>query len=150
MVVSAVFTRGVRDFAMARGWVSPRIRTGMCIFGLCPGFAGVAIFLALWAVVLAVRWTPGHLGLSGTWWSHVALRILGPATIVFLLGLWDDIRHLSAYWKFAVQIVAAALLYVSGFGIFGVSSRSGGSALGWMVGLPLTLCGCYGSPTPST
>ena len=122
----------------------------MCIFGLCPGFAGVAIFLALWAVVLAVRWTPGHLGLSGTRWSHVALRILGPATIVFLLGLWDDIRHLSAYWKFAVQIVAAALLYVSGFGIFGVSSRSGGSALGWMVGLPLTLCGCYGSPTPST
>jgi UDP-GlcNAc:undecaprenyl-phosphate GlcNAc-1-phosphate transferase len=104
-----------------------------------PRFGGTAIFLALWTVVVVVRWIPGHLGLSGTRWSHVAMGILGPATIVFLLGLLDDVRRVSARWKFAVQIVAAVLLYLNGFGISMVPSRAGGSAIGWMVGLPLTV-----------
>jgi UDP-GlcNAc:undecaprenyl-phosphate GlcNAc-1-phosphate transferase len=139
MLISAVFTRGVRDLAIARGWVSAPSSARHVHVRPVPRLGGVAIFLALWSVALLVRWIPSHLGLSGTRWSHVTIGIMGPATIVFLLGLWDDLWHLNAYWKFGVQIVAAVLLYLNGFGISLVSSPAGGSSVGWMVGLPLTV-----------
>ena len=139
LLVSAAFTRGVRDFAVRRGWMSPPSSKRHVHSRPVPRFGGVAIFLALWTVMLVVQWMPGHLGVTGPRWSQVAIGILGPATIVFLLGLVDDVRHLSAYWKFAVQIVAAVLLYLNGFGISVVSSRAGGSTVGWMLGLPLTV-----------
>ncbi len=139
LLLSAVFTRWARDIAIARGWVSAPDSSRHVHIRPLPRFGGVAIFLALWTVVLLVRWLPAHFGLPGTRWSHVAIGIMGPATIVFLLGLWDDIRHLSPYLKFAVQIIAAVLLYVNGFGIYVLSSRAGGSSVGWMLGLPLTV-----------
>lgn len=139
LIVSAVLTRWIRDIALARRWVSPPDSARHVHIRPLPRLGGVAIFLTLWAVALLVKLIPGHLGIAGTRWSHVAMGILGPATIVFLLGLWDDVRHLSAYAKFGVQIVAAVLLYMNGFGIFVVSSGAGASSVGRMLGLPLTV-----------
>lgn len=41
-------------------------------------------------------------------------RILLPATLVFLFGLWDDFKHLSPLLKFFGQFLAAALLILLG------------------------------------
>jgi UDP-GlcNAc:undecaprenyl-phosphate GlcNAc-1-phosphate transferase len=40
--------------------------------------------------------------------------ILLPAVIVFLFGLWDDIKGISPLWKFIGQFLAAILLIFSG------------------------------------
>ena len=139
LLLSAVLTRWMRDIAIDRGWVAGPESARHVHIRPQPRFGGVAIFLTLWTIVLGARWLAPHLGLPVAHWPQVGIGILGPATIVFLLGLWDDVRHLSAYFKFAVQIVAAVLLYMNGFGISVVSSRSGGSTVGWMLGFPLTV-----------
>jgi hypothetical protein len=70
---------------------------------------------------------------------NLTLKILGPATIIFLLALIDDFWGVSAYAKFAVQAGAAALLFWNGFGISRLSLLAGYPHLGWLVGLPLTI-----------
>jgi UDP-GlcNAc:undecaprenyl-phosphate GlcNAc-1-phosphate transferase len=67
------------------------------------------------------------------------LSLLGPALIVFLLGLYDDLRGVGPYWKFGIQGVAAVLLYLGGFGIHHLDLVSTGHALRSIVGLPLTV-----------
>ncbi len=75
----------------------------------------MAIFVAVWATVaihfVATPWAGPHLSAS------YAIRILGPATLVFLIGLFDDLRSVNCYIKLSVQIIAAVLLYANGSGI---------------------------------
>src|SRR5258708_21660108 len=92
---SAVLTRWVRDFALARGWVSPPSSTRHLHTRPLPRFGGLAIILTLWEMVLLSRWLPGRFGLPGMVSSQVSVRILGPATLIFLLGLLDDIHRLN-------------------------------------------------------
>ena len=138
-VSSAVLTRWVRDFAIRLGWALPPQSSRHLHIKAVPRLGGVAIFLVLWTMALLARFVPGHLGLETTHLTHLTLGILGPASLVFLLGVVDDFRPLSAYMKFAVQILAALLLYLNGFGISVLSSRAGGSSVGWMIGMPLTV-----------
>jgi len=86
-------TRSVRDFAFRRGWVSiPSPDRHVHIHPL-PRLGGVAIcfaFLATEAVVtLLAPWFP-------KWGPSVSVRpattILIPACVVFLLGVYDDLR----------------------------------------------------------
>jgi UDP-GlcNAc:undecaprenyl-phosphate/decaprenyl-phosphate GlcNAc-1-phosphate transferase len=37
-----------------------------------------------------------------------------PALVIFVFGLWDDLKRISPYWKLAGQIFAAVLLILSG------------------------------------
>jgi len=43
--------------------------------------------------------------------THSAALILVPATFLFLVGLYDDLRGLSAKLKFTAQILAGSVLY---------------------------------------
>src|ERR1700682_4185721 len=136
---SAVLTRWVRDFAVARGWVSPPASSRHLHTRPLPRFGGLAIILTLWEMVLLSRWLPAYFALPGMMSSQLAVRILGPATLIFFLGLLDDIRGLKVYTKFGVQILAAVLLYWNGLGIYLVSIKTGGVSVGWIIGLPLTI-----------
>src|SRR5260370_16525825 len=111
VLILAVLTRGVRDFALARGWVSPPTSSRHLHTRPLPRFGGLAIILTLWEMVLLSRWLPGRFGLPGMVSSQVAVRILGPATLIFLLGLLYDFRRLKPFPTFAIQILAASLLY---------------------------------------
>lgn len=138
LVTSAVLTRTVRDFAVARGWYSVPGSDRHVHTRPTPRLGGVAIFLSLWCTVL-LAWVAEHLGAHGPLIPQLTLKILEPATIVFLLGLIDDFRGLSAYLKFAVQAGAAVLLFCNGFGISRLSLLAGYPHLGWLVALPLTI-----------
>ncbi len=139
LLSSAVLTRWIRDFAISRDWVSVPSSTRHLHTRPTPRFGGLAILLTLWETVLLAHWLPARFGMGGILSSHVAVGILGPATLICLLGLIDDIHALSAYTKFAVQTAAAILLYMNGFGISILSVKTGGAALSWMTGLPLTV-----------
>ena len=138
LVASARLTRWVRDVSNARGWnVLPSsdrhihtIRT--------PRLGGVAIFATLWGVVL-LAWVAARFGIHGFIFPQPMFKILGPATIIFIVGLIDDFCGLGAYVKFVAQTGAAILLFSNGFGISQVSLLRSHPHLGWLVGLPLTI-----------
>src|SRR5258705_12939772 len=136
LIASATFTRWVRDFSFARGWAAPPSSDRHIHTRPIPRLGGVAIFLTLWCMVLAAHWVPGHFGTREFPLPPFALKILGPASIIFLLGLIDDFFGVNAYVKFAVQAGAAALLYWNGFGISHLSFLAGHPHLGWLAGLP--------------
>src|SRR6202521_2419249 len=139
LLASAIFTRLVRDYSIAHGWVSVASSDRHVHTRPIPRLGGVAIFLTLWCIVLLAHWLPGHFGTREFPLPHFTLKILGPATIIFLLGLIDDFCGLSAYIKFAVQAGAAVLLFCNGIGISQLSILAGHPHLGWLVGLPLTI-----------
>jgi UDP-GlcNAc:undecaprenyl-phosphate GlcNAc-1-phosphate transferase len=59
-------------------------------------------------------------------------------TVVFLLGLWDDIRPVRPLVKIVVQSLAATLLYFQGFRIVEIKLVFGAYNLGFFA-LPLTI-----------
>jgi UDP-GlcNAc:undecaprenyl-phosphate GlcNAc-1-phosphate transferase len=67
------------------------------------------------------------------------LTILAPATLVFLLGVYDDLYSAGPYLKFAVQAIAAGMLFLGGLRILNVPVFFGSHELPWFVGLPLTI-----------
>src|SRR5712664_735445 len=139
LIASAVFTSRVRDIAIARRWVFIPNSDRHVHARPMPRLGGLAIFLTLWCGALLARAAPQYFGAHGLPWSDVILKILGPATLIFVFGLIDDFRGLSAYVKFAVQMVAAGLLYYAGVGITYVSIAAGHPHLSWIAGLPLTV-----------
>src|SRR5580658_2527584 len=140
LVVSFVATRQVRDIATRRGWVSlPRDSRHVHESPL-PRLGGAAIFLAF-SVCLSM-W----LGLSlifprvldGLAPSTI-LRIYVPACLIFCLGIYDDLRGASPYLKFAVQAIAATMLFAGGMRVLDLPVIFGSYSPPWFVGLPFTI-----------
>lgn len=138
LAASAVLTRWVRDFANAHGWSAPPASDRHIHSEKIPRLGGIAIFITLWCIAL-LAWAAESFGASGHLFSHTTFKILGPASIVFVVGLIDDFRGLGPYVKFVAQIGAATLLFCNGFGISRLSLLAGHPQLGWLVGLPLTI-----------
>jgi len=67
------------------------------------------------------------------------LTILLPASVVFLLGVYDDLYPVGPYIKFAVQALAATMLFMGGLRILNIPVLFGNHQLPWFVGLPLTI-----------
>src|SRR5260370_1825151 len=139
LLVSVAFPLLVRDFSIDRGWVSIPSSDRHVHTRPIPRLGGVAFFLTLWCMVLLAHWLPSNFGMREFPLPHFTLKILGPATIIFLLGLIDDFCGVSAYVKFAVQAGAAVLLFCNGLGISQLSILAGHPHWGWLVGLPLTV-----------
>ena len=69
-----------------------------------PKAGGLAICLAIFSINL----------LSGNLESSVIRIILLASLIIFMFGLWDDTRRLSARWKLVGQVLATVLLISQG------------------------------------
>ena len=139
VALSLVFTRWVRNYATARGWVAtpeldrhvhttsvPRLG-GVAIFGTFAVVAGLGALLSRWA------------GLPIALPAGTVCSIFASAFIIFLLGLYDDVRSVGPYWKCGIQILAAILLYTGGVGVHRLDLISSGRTLGTVVALPLTV-----------
>jgi UDP-N-acetylmuramyl pentapeptide phosphotransferase/UDP-N-acetylglucosamine-1-phosphate transferase len=67
------------------------------------------------------------------------IAILAPASLVFLLGVYDDLHQVGPYTKFAVQGLAAIMLFAGGLRILQMPILFGSHHFPWFVGLPLTV-----------
>jgi len=140
LVVSFMATRQVRDLASRRGWVSlPKEGRHVHQIAL-PRLGGVAIFaafslsLVLWLALSLVY--PRVLdGVA----PATLLRIYVPACLIFCLGIYDDLHGAGPYLKFAVQAIAAGMLFAGGMRILDLPVLFGIHGLPWYVGLPLTV-----------
>jgi UDP-GlcNAc:undecaprenyl-phosphate/decaprenyl-phosphate GlcNAc-1-phosphate transferase len=138
-LLSLLLTRWVRKVATVRGWVKTPELDRHVHTRPVPTLGGVAIYVSFMAVCAAVLIVPKWLGFPFALPVMKTFGILGPALIVFLLGLYDDLYSIGPYRKFGVQAVAAVLLYLSGFGIHQLDLFSTGHILQTAVGLPLTI-----------
>jgi UDP-GlcNAc:undecaprenyl-phosphate GlcNAc-1-phosphate transferase len=140
-VLSAfVLTRYVRDSAIARGWVANPAGERHMHSTPLPRLGGVAIYFSFCCCMVVARfWVRRHPFEHSTSFLPTMWTILAPATLVFLLGVYDDIRGAGPYLKFSVQAVAAAVLYAGGLKIVNIPVIFGDQRLPAFVGLFFTI-----------
>lgn len=140
LILSFILTRTVRNAATARGWLSaPALERHLHVAPL-PRLGGVAIFgafaLSLSAALVIASVKPSlQFGSS----LRVLTTILVPGTLIFLLGLYDDVRSVGPYFKFGVQAIAATMLWMGGLRILDLPVVFGSRQFPWFVGLALTI-----------
>jgi UDP-GlcNAc:undecaprenyl-phosphate/decaprenyl-phosphate GlcNAc-1-phosphate transferase len=139
LALSFVATREVRDMANRRGLVS-KPQDGRHVHeSPLPRLGGVAIFLAfsvslsLW-LALSLFFPRLMIGVVPT----TLLRIYVPACLIFCLGIYDDLYGAGPYLKFAVQAIAAGMLFAGGMRVLDLPVLFP-HTLPWFVGLPLTV-----------
>jgi len=140
LLVSFVLTRYVRDFASCRGWVAIPSQERHLHSTPLPRLGGVAIFLSFsLSMLVAAIVASNTSSLHASFPLKKLLTILLPATLVFLLGVYDDLYAAGPYLKFSVQAVAATMLFAGGLRILNVPVLFGEHQLPWFIGLPFTI-----------
>jgi UDP-GlcNAc:undecaprenyl-phosphate/decaprenyl-phosphate GlcNAc-1-phosphate transferase len=140
LLFSFVLTWGVRNLAMGRGWVAPPIQDRDLHKAPLPRLGGVPVFLSfLIGVAVSLLASLHFPNLAAGLPIRTLLTILGPATLIFLLGLYDDIHSVGPYTKFAVQGIAAIMLFAGGLRILDLPVLFGARHLSWYIGLPITV-----------
>jgi UDP-GlcNAc:undecaprenyl-phosphate/decaprenyl-phosphate GlcNAc-1-phosphate transferase len=140
-VEAFILTRYVRDFAKRKGLVASPDGKRHLHCEPIPRLGGMAIFaaflLALAFAWLAALWRSPQLaaGLA----SAKLVTILGPALLIFALGVYDDLRSASPWFKFGVQAMAGGLLFWGGLRILNLPVLFGDHQFSWIAGLPLTI-----------
>jgi UDP-GlcNAc:undecaprenyl-phosphate GlcNAc-1-phosphate transferase len=140
VLLSFVLTRYTRNLATARGWVAAPALDRHLHNQPLPRLGGVAIFVSFFltiAIALLVRWRFPKLSFGFS--SKTLVTILLPALLVFILGIYDDIRSVGPYFKFAVQAIAATMLFAGGLRILDLPVLFGHHHFSWFAGLPLTI-----------
>ena len=135
-----VLTRYVRDFCNTRGWVAVPTQERHLHSAPLPRLGGVAIFVSFSGCMgIAVVWASRNPRMQAAFSLRTLLTILVPAALVFLLGVYDDIRGAGPYFKFSVQGIAGAMLFIGGLRIVNIPVLFGDHPLPWFVGLPFTV-----------
>lgn len=140
LLLSFVLTRNVRNFAISRGWVAVPVSSRHLHENPLPRLGGIAIFFAflssLSIALVAAHYFPGLFAVPPV---RSLLTIFVPGTLVFLLGIYDDVYSLGPYTKFAVQALAACMLFAGGLRILDLPVLFGTHHFGWTLGLPITI-----------
>lgn len=139
LAFSLALTRYVRNLAVARGWVDAPDSSRHAHGRPVPRLGGVAIFLSLASVVAIDSLLRGLPGFPGRLPIKALVGLVGPATLIFIVGLYDDLRGLGPYSKFSFQILVGTLLYLAGFGIHNVDLLFPWHAVRGFVALGLTI-----------
>ena len=140
VLLSFVLTRYVRNVATVRGWVAPPSTERHLHSTALPRLGGVAVFLSFAftisiAALVGLRYPGLKTGLS----PHTLVTLFCPGILIFLLGVYDDIQSVGPYFKFAIQAVAATMLFAGGLRILDLPVLFGNHSFPWYVGLPLTI-----------
>lgn len=107
-----------------------------------PFLGGTVLFVAFWTTILSIGWFRGTSALEP---SESVPWIFAGSLVVFLIGLWDDLRPQSALVKLAVEAGAGLLLYMGGLkvdpisipfmGQWALGSWSALVTIAWVIGL---------------
>lgn len=138
-ILSFLFTPLVRRFALRRGLLDHPDRERRTHRQPVPRLGGVAIYSSFAIALVSLLLV--HNALTLTFQAHVGdvLKLLLPGTLIFLLGLYDDLRGANARIKFSFQIAASLLLYAFGFRITQIWNPFGGIIDLGLWGMPLTV-----------
>jgi UDP-GlcNAc:undecaprenyl-phosphate GlcNAc-1-phosphate transferase len=115
-LISFIFTPIMRSIAMYYDIVDRPDQTRKMHSAPVAYLGGVAVFMG-WVAGLAM--TQLHIPLAEIGMEHlrVKISIVIGASLIIVLGLWDDLRHIKPWIKIAGQIAAALLLLTKGVGV---------------------------------
>jgi UDP-GlcNAc:undecaprenyl-phosphate GlcNAc-1-phosphate transferase len=136
-LLACILTWSVRNRAKLCGWATPPAAHHIHKSPI-PRLGGVAIYLSFVTVAGLLMAGSPFFGFDALQHAETFLLILAPGTLIFLFGLYDDLRPLSAYVKFGVQTMAAALLFLGGFRVVSIPLLFGHDGFGWLE-LPVTI-----------
>lgn len=140
LLYSFVLTKFVRGIATRRRWASAPASDHHLHRQSVPRLGGVAIALSF-LIAIATSLVAGQLLVHAH--QTASLRplrtILPPAVLILLLGIYDDFRPVTAYFKFFVQVIAGAMLFAGGLRILDLPALFGGHQFSWYISLPLTI-----------
>ncbi len=104
-----------------------------------PRIGGVAIFLSATSLIVAALFLNNAIGEA---FRHVRLQVVTlfcSASVVFMIGLLDDLRGLPARFKFLVELLAAGSLCLVGVRISSISVTEQWTLQLGLLGWPLTV-----------
>ncbi|MGB9105480.1 MAG: MraY family glycosyltransferase [Terriglobales bacterium] len=139
LLLSFVLTRLVRNHAVKHGWVSLPESDRHIHTAALPRIGGVAIYAALAvSLSLVLFYMSRHL-VGQKFHMRTMAFLLVPGTLVFLLGLYDDIRRIGPYWKFFFETVAAVIVFAGGLRIVNLPLLFGSKHFGLAASLIATV-----------
>lgn len=101
-----------------------------------PRLGGIGIFCSF--VIISVIALFRNFGIHGDESGRIIIFLSG-SLLIFLLGIFDDLRGMNAWRKFSVQIAAGLLACWAGFYITGLTLPFLGTIDIGLAGIPLTL-----------
>jgi UDP-GlcNAc:undecaprenyl-phosphate/decaprenyl-phosphate GlcNAc-1-phosphate transferase len=116
VLLSLVLTWFVRRAALASGWVSSPSAHHIHKEAI-PRLGGVAIYSSFLFVVAGILIVSSVLDIDIGLSPWTLAYVLLPGTVMFGLGLYDDIRPVSSYTKLVIQTFAATFLFWAGLRI---------------------------------
>ncbi len=139
LLCASMLTRPVRDFASRHGWKDSPGNGRHIHSHAVPRLGGVAIYLSVVGALGIVNIGFAAAGISAPYSFRTIWTLLGAATAVFLLGLYDDLRSVNPYWKIGVQSLAACVVYMAGFRVYRMDFLASGQILSGGLSLLLTI-----------
>jgi UDP-GlcNAc:undecaprenyl-phosphate GlcNAc-1-phosphate transferase len=118
LLISSVLTHYVRNTALKHGWTCNNVRRRDIHASPIPRLGGVAICVTFLTVSLGYVAFYRLRGIGTGFGIYTTFAVLAPASLMFILGLVDDVRSLGPQLKFGVQIIAGLLLYYGGIRIY--------------------------------
>ena len=113
-LLSLLLTVGVRDVAQRAGWVDPPSPRKIHRLAV-PRLGGVAVILATVVALVFFQAVRMYLRKATFVPNSLLLHLLLPTALVFVIGVWDDIRPLRWPIKLSGEVLAA--LWLCSWGI---------------------------------
>ena len=137
-VLSYLLTLWISRLSADRGWA--RREEDRAAGQGTPRLGGLAVFAAIWLAIGASLLLHNMVTDRVLAVGRLGLTLASACCLVFLIGLYDDLRGARPWQKLAVQAAAAGLLYAGGFRIEILSNPFTHTpfSLGWL-SLPLTV-----------
>lgn len=104
-----------------------------------PRLGGIAIYAGFFLPLFSILLTKGQLYTLFIERLDVLLSLFVTSSLIFAIGLYDDIRGATVLQKFFVQVFAAALIYFLGFKIDLLAMPFIGQISLGILGFPLTI-----------
>ncbi|MGZ4788588.1 MAG: MraY family glycosyltransferase [Terriglobales bacterium] len=139
LFISSLLTHYVRNLALTHRWACGSIRKRDVHGSPIPRAGGVAICLTFLIVVVPYVVVQRLLGHNTGFGLYTMFAVLAPASLIFVLGLLDDLRPMPARMKFGVQIIAGLLLFYGGVRIWFFPIVSGYHEVHGVVSVVLTV-----------
>jgi UDP-GlcNAc:undecaprenyl-phosphate GlcNAc-1-phosphate transferase len=139
VLISLLSTRCVMDWAKRKGWVDQPDCTRKLHSAPVPRIGGVAIYISVLLSIGFLCLFPTVIAASFRLNLMNAAKLLALSGMMLLIGLWDDLKTLKPWTKFAAQIMVAAAAWLMGFRILSSWDSDGMVFSLGILSLPLTI-----------
>ena len=132
-----IITPVIREIALRRGWVDAPSDRKVHVAAI-PRLGGVAIYIGFLLALLLLWFFPNNV-IQRIYEEPLLIWVALGSVPVFLMGVWDDFKHLNPFLKLAVQVAAASITYSGGIQINELATPWGTVYVLGILSFPITI-----------